>query len=211
MLDTYTPEGEFIKTEERGLVHEQGLWHKTSHCWILRPNGKILFQMRSKKLNNNPGRLYTSASGHVLSGETIPMALKREVAEELGLDTGTENATEFGHGQFTSDFTTTDGKEFHDRALWYACFLENDNPLTDYDFQAEELEGLYEVDIANTLAFMKGETDSLMANAVFKENGKTYTKEVAVELDQFQFVNQPSPYEKFGWVLESALEYFSKK
>ena len=33
-LDIYDEKGNFIGTEERNVVHEKGLWHKTVHCWL---------------------------------------------------------------------------------------------------------------------------------------------------------------------------------
>lgn len=207
LLDTYTQDGKFIKTVSRAEAHEKGLWHKTTHCWVIRPNGKILFQMRSKKLNNNPGRLYTTASGHVLAGETLEEALHREAREEAGADINTHNATLIDKGEFKVDFEKTDGTPYRDRALYHFFLVKDDRPLIEFDFQEEELEGIYELDIKETLAFIKGETDSLSGNAVFKKDGKIYTKKTEVTLDQFQFENQGSPYEKFGNTLEKALAY----
>ncbi|MBN1783934.1 MAG: NUDIX domain-containing protein [Alphaproteobacteria bacterium] len=208
-LDTYTENGEFIKTASRKEAHEKGLWHKTTHCWIVRSDGKILFQMRSKKLNNNPGRLYTTASGHVLAGETLEEALHREAREEAGADINTHGATLIEKGPFKVDFTKTDGTPYKDRALYHMFLVEDNHPLAEFNFQEEELEGIYELDIKDTLAFLKKETPTLQGMAVFKKEGQPYTEKVNISLDQFQFENQGTPYEKFGGTLEKALEYFN--
>ncbi|MBO4517260.1 NUDIX domain-containing protein [bacterium] len=47
----------------------------------------MLFQIRK-----DTGTFYTTASGHVLAGETIKQAFSREVKEELGIDVDVSNA-----------------------------------------------------------------------------------------------------------------------
>ena len=72
MLDFYDKEMQFIGTETRENVHARGLWHKTVHCWLYDDAGRIYFQIR-KDVN----KLYTTASGHMQSGEAIDDALRR--------------------------------------------------------------------------------------------------------------------------------------
>ena len=209
-IDIYDENEKFLRKCSRKEAHEKGYWHKTTHCWILRKDGKILFQMRSKKLKDNPGKLYTTASGHVSAGETLKDALHREVNEECGINIDTNPSVLFEKGRFKVDFLKTNGAEYHDRALYNMFFLENNTKLVDFDFQKEELEGIYELSIQDTLDFLKGEKKELKGTAVFKRCGKTYLKEMEINLDQFQFANQGTGYEKFGTILEKALDFFTK-
>ena len=80
MLDFYDKDMKFIGVESRENVHKNGLWHKTVHCWLYDENGNIYFQIRT-----DTGTLYTTASGHIQSGESIDDALKREIMEEVGM------------------------------------------------------------------------------------------------------------------------------
>ena len=80
-LDYYDSNMNFIGTETRETVHKKGLWHKTIHCWLYDDYGNIFFQIRA-----DTNKLYTTASGHVISGETIRNAFNREVKEEIGLE-----------------------------------------------------------------------------------------------------------------------------
>lgn len=50
-LDTYDEQGNFIKKEDRKIVHELGLWHNTVHCWLYDKLGNIYFQIRSDEKN----------------------------------------------------------------------------------------------------------------------------------------------------------------
>lgn len=76
------------KSEDRKMVHKQGLLHHASGVIVLRKceNDKwqILSQQRSFKKEKNAGLWDLSASGHVTSGETPKDSLVREIKEELG-------------------------------------------------------------------------------------------------------------------------------
>ena len=88
-LDTYDKDGNYLGKKDRNYVHEHGLWHNTIHCWLYDREGNAFFQIRHEEKT-----LYTSASGHVLAGESIKEAFGREIKEELGLNINT-NELEF--------------------------------------------------------------------------------------------------------------------
>ena len=211
LLDTYDEDGNFKESIPRGEVHEKAIWHKTSHCWLVKQSNTLLFQMRAKSLNNNPGKLYTTASGHLAAGETMTEALKREVAEELGAEVGTDNAILIREGKYKVDFITTDGKEYHDRALFSTFILETDKELKDFDFQEEELDGVFELPVKETLELVKTCKGSVNAVGSYKINGEIFTKNFDITVDDFLVLNHETPYEKFGNTLEEALKYLESK
>lgn len=206
-LDIYDENENFIGVVSRAEAHLKGLWHKTVHVWILRPNGKILFQMRAKNLKDNPSKLYTSASGHVSSGESLPEAVVREVSEELGINLDMQKTHFVSKNKFTADFLRTDGTEFHDRAIFNVFFLPDDNSLLDYNFQDEELDGLFELPIKQTLEIMRTGTGAVSASGVIKENEKNIYTERQFSLEDFLILKSDTPMGKFGWVLEKALAF----
>lgn len=69
----------------RGKVHAEGLWHRTVHIWAFDSNRRILFQLRSRVKENNPGLLDTSCAGHISAGDSSVNAAVRELQEELGV------------------------------------------------------------------------------------------------------------------------------
>ena len=69
----------------RSRVHAEGLWHRTVHIWAFRADGRILFQLRSRVKENNPGLLDTSCAGHISAGDFSVNAAVRELREELGV------------------------------------------------------------------------------------------------------------------------------
>lgn len=210
MLDIYDENENHIGTEDRDIVHAKGLWHKTTHCWLIQ-NGMIMFQQRSMKLNNNPGKLYTTASGHLSAGETPKQGLQREVSEECGIELDTTQAVQIDKVFYKADFTRTDGTEFHDRAIAEVYILETDADLKDFDFQDEELDGIFAVPIEKTLNLFKTKLGQVKGLGVIKENGEQKIVDKIFTLDDFLALNHETHYEKYGKVLESAKEYFDNK
>lgn len=84
--------------------HNKQLIHRAIGVVIFNDKGQILLQKRSLNKDMNPGLYTLSASGHVGKGETYEQAAKREMQEELGIQspltrkkkyiTGTSQETE---------------------------------------------------------------------------------------------------------------------
>ena len=64
---------------------EKGLLHRAVATLVVRSNGKILLQQRSKKDMWHPGLWTLSSTGHVKSREAYDIAAARELSEELGI------------------------------------------------------------------------------------------------------------------------------
>ncbi len=85
-IDVLNPDGTFAGyARGRTEVHSKGLWHRTVHIWAFDKNDRILFQLRAKVKENNPGLLDTSCAGHISAGDTSRNAAVRELREELGV------------------------------------------------------------------------------------------------------------------------------
>jgi len=72
-------------TKTKAAVHRDGDWHRAAHVWIVAPDGRVLFQRRSSRKENWPGRWDVSAAGHLSAGESAVDAAIRETFEELGV------------------------------------------------------------------------------------------------------------------------------
>eukprot|EP01051_Picozoa_sp_SAG22_P020028 SAG22_NODE_3892_length_1480_cov_2.062274_2_plen_244_part_00 len=72
--------------EERGVVHRDGLWHRSAHIWVTDGSaGKIVVQQRSLAKDTNPGLWDVSVAGHITAGDCSLETAARECEEELGL------------------------------------------------------------------------------------------------------------------------------
>lgn len=74
----------------RSEVHRRGLWHRSSHIWILNSRNQILLQRRDLSKETDPGKWDISVAGHLSAGQTEKEAAVRETWEELGLVIGPE-------------------------------------------------------------------------------------------------------------------------
>ena len=100
------PTGEIVS---RDIAHEKGIWHRTSHVWLVRiRDGKlqILLQKRSENKDSYPGCYDISSAGHIPAGvDYIPSAL-RELREELSVEARAEDLVYCGqrHIHFEEEF-----------------------------------------------------------------------------------------------------------
>lgn len=89
LVDVINPEngkktGEIVTKKE---AHQKGIWHSSVHIWFIdEDNKKILLQKRCSKKNLFPNMWDISVGGHISSGEEPLTAAKRELSEELGLN-----------------------------------------------------------------------------------------------------------------------------
>lgn len=88
MLDVVNDNDEVIAVADRSEIYAQGLNNRIVHIFVIDPNtNNIFIQQRGPHVKYLPNYLCTSAGGHVSSGETYSDAAKREMKEELGLET----------------------------------------------------------------------------------------------------------------------------
>ncbi len=74
------------EVEERSEVYRKGLWHRSSHIWIINDNNELLVQRRNPYKATFPNLWAISVAGHVDSGETSLDTAIRELKEEVNLD-----------------------------------------------------------------------------------------------------------------------------
>lgn len=74
-------------SKPRSLVHRDGLWHRSTHVWIVARDARaVLLQKRSREKDTFPGRWDVSAAGHISAGAESASTARRELEEELGVD-----------------------------------------------------------------------------------------------------------------------------
>ncbi len=85
-FDIVDTDGKVRGRAPRSLCHSRkGLLHPVVHLQLLNSQDRLFLQKRSPDKQIQPGKWDTAVGGHVLSGESVEAALKREAAEELGL------------------------------------------------------------------------------------------------------------------------------
>ncbi|MBP9866406.1 MAG: NUDIX domain-containing protein, partial [Candidatus Omnitrophica bacterium] len=84
-LAVYDEDGNRTGEKPRPDVHYDSDWHAVSHVYIFDSKGRLVLQKRAAGLEQSPGALQVSVSGHVASDETPELTATREGYEELGI------------------------------------------------------------------------------------------------------------------------------
>ncbi len=85
ILEIVDSHDEVVGTATRAEIHRLGLLHRAVHMFLFNPAGQVYVQRRSRSKDRHPGRLDSSAAGHVDPGETYEETAIRELQEELGI------------------------------------------------------------------------------------------------------------------------------
>ena len=193
-LDIYDEYMNKIGQESRDVVHQNGLWHKTVHCWVYDDMGNVYFQIRT-----DSGKLYTTASGHVLSGETVRDAFRREIREEIGLDMDVSDAIPLEIVYWRQDKPQ---KNWHDRAFSHIYANKLPVGVNVFHFQPEEVAGLVRVNAKDCLDLLMNTKTSVRATKI------TADKSIEVDITKDDFLAAPdeTPIVKYGFVLQSIIQ-----
>ena len=82
-----TEDGQVIGKATRQECHSGTfLLHPVVHLHVFNTEGELYLQKRNMNKDIQPGKWDTSVGGHVDYGEEVPVALRREVREELGIE-----------------------------------------------------------------------------------------------------------------------------
>ena len=197
-LDIYNENGEFIGTEERKIVHEKGLWHKTVHCWLYDKEGNVFFQKR-----NDRGTLYTTASGHISAGESITEAFQREIKEEIGLTIDANDATLVNVVPFKMDPVKEDGSIFKDRAFANVYVDLYEGNYQDFTMDPNEVTAIVIVNAKETLELFQKENGTIEGKEITLENEMIKRP---IDFKEFLVNEGETALEKYGEVLKKVIE-----
>lgn len=85
-LEIVDKDGRIISIAPRNIIHgNPSMLHKVVHILVFNSKSELLLQKRASHKDVAPGKWDTSVGGHVLPGENILTAAKREMLEELGI------------------------------------------------------------------------------------------------------------------------------
>lgn len=200
-LDTYDESKKFLGKETREKVHTDALWHNTVHCWLYDSKGNIYFQIRSDEKT-----FYTTASGHVLAGETIKEAFGREIKEELGIEIDYEQAELVDIVVWKMDKEKSDGSIFRDRAFANVyVYKYNDEDYTKFQFD-NELDGLVKVNAKEALKLFKNKKGHIYAEVIIKDIGRNTKINKEVAFAEFLVNKHETAIGKYGDILYKIIE-----
>lgn len=132
------------QTVERKEAHRNGIWHRTSHVWIVRRHEKktqILLQKRCYTKDSYPGCYDISSAGHIPAGVDFVESALRELKEELGVVVQAEDLIECGTRRVSLDEEFY-GEPFHDRQFSKVFLLWLDKEESEFTVQKEEIDSV---------------------------------------------------------------------
>ena len=135
------PTGE---TVDREIAHRTGIWHRTSHLWLMRKKDgrtQILLQKRAAHKDSYPGCYDISSAGHIPAGVDYKPSAVRELKEELGVDANAEEFLFCGDRKIVMD-ACFHGKPFHDRQHSRVFLLWLDLPEKAFRVDPNEVESV---------------------------------------------------------------------
>lgn len=200
-LDIYDENQNYIGKEERGIVHRDALWHNTVHCWLYDKQGNVYFQIRKDE-----GKLYTTASGHVLAGETIKQGFGREIQEEIGIKINYEEAVLVNVYKFVMDKVKADGTVFRDRAFSNVYVCEYEDKETDFDFDENELQGLVKVNAKDAMELFKNEHGKINGTVIKKCEDSNNVENKEILFEDFLVNKGETAVGKYGDILNKVIE-----
>ena len=133
---------------DRDTTHLKGIWHRTSHVWLVREKNKtvqVLLQKRAAT-KSFPGCYDISSAGHIPAGEEFVVSALRELQEELGVVAKAEDLICCGDRTIIWDDVFF-GKEYHDRQYTRVFVLWKDLEETDFCLQREEVDSVRWMDL----------------------------------------------------------------
>lgn len=190
IIDIYNENQELLGKMERVEAHRQGQWHRSIHCWVVRPvdDGYILLQKRGRDKNMYPNLLDITAAGHYSTGETRQDGV-REIAEELGLHVSIEEMRFLG-----IKFDISQNGELKNREFCDVFLLSRKEAPAEYQLDPTEVEGLVQVRIADGLALFSGEKKSANATGVEWDKPTQTWREVNIDITPNDLIPRIDPY-----------------
>ena len=202
MLKVYDSKMDFLYSEDKKKIHQQGLWHKTVGGIVYNPKeSKIYLQTIYPKESysfNRPDYIDFSIGGHIEETETVKQALLREGQEEFGIDI--KNATFLG----LRICNCTLSEDYKIREFQYFYAIKTEKKLSEmfFDKTDAEVKSVIEIDFAEFTKLLFKEKTSILANEMVldkKTRLGTYFENITITSERIipDFFTDNSILDKF--------------
>lgn len=176
LVDIYDSEMNLLGVAMKSQAHQEGLWHKAFHCWIVSEDGNVWLQLRGADKDLYPNLLDVSCAGHIQVGETPKSGGLRELEEELGLHLKEHHLIKM----YTQ--TIVEDTPFYNREFCPTYLYRTQTKLFDLKLQPEEVDGVFEADIEELASLFFDDVKKITIKGIkrtakgYKETKRTVTK-----------------------------------
>jgi isopentenyldiphosphate isomerase len=198
--ESLSPLGKIPKAE----AHQNGAWHKSIHCWIVRKDisGEyIVFQKRSATKKTFPNFLDISAAGHYQSGEELRDGV-REIVEELGIKVAFDDLHYLG-----VKFDVYKDDKIFNREFCETFIYQDNRPLLEYPIDCDEVTGLAQIRLQDGLDLFSGKKDAIQAYGVEYSEKRGLVEEITINVNRNMFIARIDPY--YGKIFMIAKAFFA--
>lgn len=142
--------GQIIDKEE---AHDKNLLHNEVAAFIINDRGQVLLQKRSADKRFNPNK-WALCAGHVDAGESLDVAMLREIKEEIGLDVREQELHHFGERAFAIRDS--------DSHVTYFYYVKSNLAAEDFKIQESELSEVKWFDIDDVINMIEQDDESIV-------------------------------------------------
>ena len=160
LIDIYDSDMNLLGISSKLQAHQEGLWHKAGHCWIITEDGNIWLQLRGSDKQLYPNLLDISCAGHIQIGETPKSGTLREIEEEIGISLKENNLEKMFTHKLVFD------TPYYNREFCHTYLHKTQLKLTDLKLCPTEVNGMFEADIQDLIDLFLGETPTINASGI---------------------------------------------
>ena len=153
--------------EDIDVVHQNGLWHETFHCWICSKKDNDIFvylQKRAATKKSHPSKIDVVVAGHLRNHENKYNGV-REIKEEIGIDVKPEELLYLG-----KRIEVFESNNYFDHEFQHVFLLNKTLFGTSLTIQKEEVDCLVKARLNELIDLFEDKIDSLLVPVLFTNN-----------------------------------------
>ena len=195
LIDIYDTEMNLLGVANKNQAHEEGLWHKVFHCWVITEDGNIWLPLRGSDKQLNPKLFDVSCSKHLMVGDTAKQCGINEFEDTYSIKLKEHDLIKMFTQTMVFD-TPDKNREFCPTYLYKTQYK-----FSDLSINSDEYEGIFladiqdltdlffddvkSINICGILLGEKGELKKNITKADFCPYGDKYYQKVFTTIQRF--------------------------
>ena len=160
LIDIYDTEMNLLGVADKKQAHEEGLWHKVFHCWIISEDGNIWLPLKKLKDETSTKLYDISVSKHILVGETPKECGINELEDTYSIKIKEHNLIKM----FTQ--TMVGEKPYKNCEFCPTYLYKTQYKFSDLTICDDEIEGMFVADIQDLIDLFFGDVKSITINGI---------------------------------------------